>query len=279
MYSETGPSFGPAVLWGGGPGRGPRPQDVTWQRSRLDPARRGKKKASSKRKAKSPQPSVRAVLRHVFDGHGHDVWGLAFIVVGIVTFLGLYSGRAGPIGQALADLAELAVGRLSFLVPPLLDRARGRADARARAWPGAQPGTHTRALKPLAGSLLLIVAVAGLLHLLGGSPPFGSSAEAFGRAGGYLGAAHRRSARGHRRHVGRRPRAGGARPHRPGAVLTDTTLGTVAGRTADGMKPTTSALRAVAGVDVRASGRVASSSRAARSRPPQAARQPQGRRR
>jgi S-DNA-T family DNA segregation ATPase FtsK/SpoIIIE len=208
------------------------------------PAKRAAKKASRGRsKAKARKPALmRAVLRHVFDGHGHDVWGLTFIVVGVVTFLGLYSDAAGPVGQALGDLAGLAVGRLSFLVPPLLIAfgvllMRGPRVTTTR-------GRPSRALKPIAGTVLLTVAIAGLLHLLGGSPPFGASATAFGQAGGYLGAATGVPLEALADVWG----AGlvlGALVVIALAVVTDTTLGTVMGRTADGMRPTTSALRRV----------------------------------
>jgi S-DNA-T family DNA segregation ATPase FtsK/SpoIIIE len=206
------------------------------------PAKRAAKKAPrGKAKAKKGKPlAVRAVVRHVFDGHGHDVWGLTFIVVGIVTLLGLYSDTAGPVGRVLAETAGLAVGRLSFLVP-LLEMGIGfvlmRGPRVAR-----QRGTQTRALKPMAGAVLLTVAIAGLLHVLGGRPPFGSSAEAFGQAGGYLGA-------GTGVPLERLVGVWGAGLVLAAlgvialAVLTDTTLGTVVGRTADGMRPTTSAMR------------------------------------
>ena len=181
------------------------------------------------------EPVVGDAVRQVFAGHGHDVWGVVLILVGIVTGLGLYGDVAGPLGRALATGAGAAVGKVSYLVPPalvvlgaLLIRGPrtdedGRRDIAGMA-------------RPIIGAVIVLVAAMGLLGLTGNSPGFGAPLDELIAAGGYVGAAL-------------------AVPLESilsvwGAalvflavavvgvvVLTDTHLRTAAGRTADGVRP------------------------------------------
>ena len=121
--------------------------------------------------------------RQAFDGHGYDVAGVVCIAAGLVAALGVYADAAGPVGEALADGIGAVVGRLAYVVPPalvviggLLVRGPGEED-------------EPRSVKPVVGALFVVLAAAGLLHLLGDRPDWSSSTEALIDAGGYLGLA------------------------------------------------------------------------------------------
>ncbi len=138
----------------------------------------------------------------MFDGHGHDVWGIGLIVFALVAALGVYADAAGPLGEAIADALGALVGRFAYAVPPLLvviggllvrgprppsahpeaDVADGASAAMARA-------TRGSGLKLVLGAALMMVAACGLAHLLGGQPARGASVAELSDAGGWLGLA------------------------------------------------------------------------------------------
>jgi S-DNA-T family DNA segregation ATPase FtsK/SpoIIIE len=121
-------------------------------------------------------------LRHTFDGHGHDVVGLAAIVAGVVIGLAIYANVAGPVGRAIALGTGAVAGVLSWLVPPALV-GLGVVVLRGRR-PDAEPVAIVR---PILGSVLVVVGVCGLLDLLRGRPQFGDSLHDLARAGGGIG--------------------------------------------------------------------------------------------
>ncbi len=122
------------------------------------------------------------MIRQAFDGHGHDVWGVVLIALGIVAALGVYADLAGPVGEGLADGIGAGVGRLALLVPIVLI-VLGGIMVRG---PRTEDGTPT-AIKPVIGVVLVLVAGVGLLHLAGGRPAFDAGADALSDAGGYVG--------------------------------------------------------------------------------------------
>jgi S-DNA-T family DNA segregation ATPase FtsK/SpoIIIE len=116
-----------------------------------------------------------------FDGRGHDVWGIVFVLVGLVAALGTYADAAGALGEGVDDLFGWGVGLLRVFAPIVLvvigyRLMRGpREDARHET-----PGT-------VVGALLATGALAGFSHLFGGRPHLHSGADALGDAGGVLG--------------------------------------------------------------------------------------------
>ncbi len=201
------------------------------------------------------EPVVGPALRHAFDGHGHDVWGVVLIVVGIVMGLGLYADLAGPLGRALASGAGAVVGRAGYLVPPafvvlgalLLRGPRSRRPANVDedgviTDADLDAGANHTVVRAVIGSLLVLIAATGLLHLLAGRPELGSGIDGFIHAGGYVGALTGVPLERLLAEWG-----AGLVLSAIGIVgiliLTDTSLGVVMGRTADGMRPTTSAIR------------------------------------
>jgi S-DNA-T family DNA segregation ATPase FtsK/SpoIIIE len=116
-----------------------------------------------------------------FDGRGHDVWGIVFVLLGLVAALGIYANAAGPLGEGVDDLFGWAVGVLRVFAPVVLVflgyrlmRGPGERDR------GETPGT-------VLGALLTIGALAGFSHLFGGRPTMDEGADALGDGGGVLG--------------------------------------------------------------------------------------------
>ncbi len=124
-----------------------------------------------------------------FDGHGHDVWGLLFLLVGAVAALGIYLDAAGVIGHAIAVGSGAVIGRASYLVPLALTGTgimlmRGpQVDDAGFVVEDQTVGSIRLGI----GSLLLLVAGTGMFHLWGGQPTFDLGAEALGRSGGAVG--------------------------------------------------------------------------------------------
>lgn len=124
-------------------------------------------------------------MRQAFEGHGHDVWGVALVALGLLTGLGVYVDLAGPLGRGLADAFGALVGDLRVLAPVALVGA-GAVLLRGPVAPDAPRSRRTA--RVVVGLTVGLVAVAGLLHLTQGRPAFGSAVAEFGAAGGYVGA-------------------------------------------------------------------------------------------
>ena len=144
--------------------------------------------------------------------HADDVAGLVLVAAAVVTGLGIYADAGGPAGRAVDDGAGLALGWLRFALPPAF-LAGGLAlvlhrDPRPAAdpeRPGAADGNRVDgnrvdgasvAAHVGVGSTLLTLALAGLLHLAGGSPEFSAPDDELRDAGGYVGVAVGRAAAG-----------------------------------------------------------------------------------
>ncbi|MFM8862606.1 MAG: DNA translocase FtsK 4TM domain-containing protein, partial [Acidimicrobiia bacterium] len=178
-------------------------------------------------------------MRDAFAGHGHDVWGVACIALGLLLGLGVYVDLAGPLGRGLAEVAGLLVGDLRVILPVVLVVTgivllRGpREEVTER---------RMTARRVAVGTVLGLLAIAGLLHLAQGRPEFGAPRADFLAAGGYIGAA-----------LGvpleRALAVVGAALVLAALVVvalvvaTGVTVRTAARRTADGMRPVQSAVR------------------------------------
>ncbi|MEJ6510959.1 MAG: DNA translocase FtsK [Actinomycetota bacterium] len=141
-------------------------------------APKGRSAAATHRSAPGP-------VREAFTGHGHDVWGVALIALGLLTALGVYGNLAGPLGRGLAEVAGALFGGLRVFLPPVLV-VGGALLLRG---PRDDQGTQRFSAGRLGvGVALIFVAIAGLLHLTKGRPEFGMPLEDFIAAGGYIGA-------------------------------------------------------------------------------------------
>ena len=141
-------------------------------------SRRGRTPA---RKSAAPTP-VRHTLADALDGRGADLTGLFLIVAGILAGLGIYTDTSGPLGRAFDEGFGLMIGVFRYLAPPVILGA-GILVIRRDDEP------HNLPPRWVVGGIAALVATAGLVHLAGDSPPWGSTVEAFSRAGGIVGLA------------------------------------------------------------------------------------------
>ncbi|MEI7623944.1 MAG: DNA translocase FtsK 4TM domain-containing protein [Actinomycetes bacterium] len=147
-------------------------------------ATRGSTEAKG-RSSNAARRSTSGPVRDAFTGHGHDVWGVALVALGLLTALGVYGNLAGPLGRGLAEVAGALVGGLRVFLPPVLVVGgalllRGPRDA--------QGAPRISAGRLGIGVSLIFIAVAGLLQLTKGRPEFGMPLDDFIAAGGYVGA-------------------------------------------------------------------------------------------
>ena len=156
--------------------------------ARSSGSKRPTKRASAApkgRAASAARPPAPGPVRQAFAGHGHDVWGVALIALGLLTALGVYGNLAGPLGRGLAEVAGALIGGLRVLLPPVLVVGgalllRGPRDA--------DGAPRLSAGRLGVGVAIIFVAVAGLLQLTKGRPEFGMPLDEFIAAGGYVGA-------------------------------------------------------------------------------------------
>ncbi|MBS1837243.1 MAG: DNA translocase FtsK 4TM domain-containing protein, partial [Actinobacteria bacterium] len=175
--------------------------------SARDAATRSGAAATSRSTRSRSTESGPGPIASLLEGHGHDVIGLVLVVVGVVAAIGIYAGAAGPLGTALAALASSLFGHLDLLVPPALvaggvlvivgPRHRhvdltedSGVDVEDPDRVGAPAAPEHVRLRRVLGSVLGVLALGGLLHVVGGQ---GRSIEsgglgAYSDAGGLLGA-------------------------------------------------------------------------------------------
>ncbi len=80
-----------------------------------------KRKAPARRPARRKQPGLSArvvdIVAKALKTHAGDLAGLALLVVGLLSALGVYAHAAGPVGDALHDAYREALGDGRYLVP------------------------------------------------------------------------------------------------------------------------------------------------------------------
>jgi DNA segregation ATPase FtsK/SpoIIIE, S-DNA-T family len=154
-------------------------------------SRAGARKSSSR---KQPPPTLTSrALRssgRVLGDHADDVTGLLLVALAVIAGLGTYGEGGGPVGRGLADLAASALGWLRFALPVgLLVGGGALILRRGRTEPGDDDGHASVAAHVGVGTTLLIIATAGLLHLVGGRPGFGDPVAELRESGGWFGVA------------------------------------------------------------------------------------------
>ncbi|HUP70691.1 MAG TPA: DNA translocase FtsK 4TM domain-containing protein [Acidimicrobiales bacterium] len=139
-----------------------------------------RKPAARKRPAARKPPRLRTTLAAHLGRQADDVWGLVLIVLGLLAGLGIYADLTGPAGGALQAGAGAVLGLARFLLPvALCGIGAVLVQGRSKAEPA----------RAVIGFLLLIVAGAGILHLVEGSPSWSSPVDNLQGAGGYVGVA------------------------------------------------------------------------------------------
>ena len=119
-------------------------------------------------------------MTEALDGRGADLLGLFLIVVGILSFLGIFTGASGLLGQAFDDGFGWLMGVFRYLAPFVIIAA-GIAVIRRAGQPHSLPPHF------VVGGIAALISMTGLVHLAGDSPAWGSSVADLARAGGVLG--------------------------------------------------------------------------------------------
>ena len=115
--------------------------------------------------------------------HQADLWGLGAILVGLLTAVSVWVGGAGAVGDVLDDGLALAIGLLRVVVPLGLV---GIGVALIRGGEVDEDDAE-RIARAVVGGLLLVVSLAGLLHVLRDRPGIDDPISELGAAGGGLG--------------------------------------------------------------------------------------------
>ncbi|MEY2468165.1 MAG: segregation ATPase FtsK/SpoIIIE, family [Actinomycetota bacterium] len=107
------------------------------------------------------------------------MWGLLLVALGVVSALGIYADLTGPVGRFLRDLTGLLFG-WGRLALPVAIAGVGLALLQGR--PRQEPA------RVVIGTVFLVVAGSGLLHLVNGTPRWTDPADDLRAAGGLVGA-------------------------------------------------------------------------------------------
>ena len=143
-------------------------------------------------------------LRLLFDGRGHDVWGLVLVALAALCALGIWFSAGAVVGRWSDSAAGALVGLARVLVPVvlagvgvLLIRGPRRAEAGAADGGGDDDRTlemgsgRARMAAVVAGAVLLAVVLMGFAHLFAadGTGIEADGVDAYRDAGGLAGAA------------------------------------------------------------------------------------------
>lgn len=132
---------------------------------------------------------ARAALVEQFGAHTADALAIALIVSGVLMVLGLATHTVDPLGSLLRSVITGLVGRAAVVVPLGMIGIAGllffhRDDSGD---PNGERREQQASLRIVTGAVLVLIAITGFLHLLGGRPRFSDSSESVRDAGGYLG--------------------------------------------------------------------------------------------
>ncbi|MEZ5239530.1 MAG: DNA translocase FtsK 4TM domain-containing protein [Microthrixaceae bacterium] len=152
-------------------------------------------------------------LRYLFDGHGHDVWGIAAIVLAAVSAAGIWFSAGAVVGRWIDTVTGALFGIARYLVPVLLagaglalirgprtidlsGRPAASGDGSAGSGAGSEEpttemrrsGLRTTAI--VAGAVLAAVVAMGFAHLIAseGVNVTDDGVDAYRAAGGLVGA-------------------------------------------------------------------------------------------
>ena len=128
---------------------------------------------------------MRDAARTQLEGHGTDALAIGVLVVGLLSGLALATDLTGPVGRGLGEGLTALLGNGAFLVPLSLI-----AIAVLLLW--GRPDDEEESAAPMRVGLgvgMVVIASAGLMHVLGGSPALSGPVDALRDAGGYFGGA------------------------------------------------------------------------------------------
>ena len=132
-----------------------------------------------------PSPDLKtSTFGDIYNKNRRHIWASAAFLAALVAALGIYGDIGGVAGTAGRRASALAIGWGRVLVPPALG-ALGALLARGRL--NAQPPDDRPRTVQATGAALVVVSLAGLLHLTTGRPTWGARVGEFEDAGGYVG--------------------------------------------------------------------------------------------
>jgi len=119
-----------------------------------------------------------SVLKSILEGRGHEFGGIGLVFLGILLFMSVYAGMAGPVGRGLNALLSSTIGVGRFVIPVLVIGA-GVAFIKR---------TEVQHRVRLAfGWTVLSVAVLSEIHILKGGGSIHAQVNALSGAGGWMG--------------------------------------------------------------------------------------------
>ncbi len=127
---------------------------------------------------------MREAARTQLRGHGTDAVAIGLLVTGVLTGLALATDLTGPVGRGTASGLTAMFGHGAFLVPIALLAVAGLLLWR-------RPEEDEAPAAPLRvglGVTMVVLAAAGLMHVLGGAPALSGPVTELRDAGGYFGA-------------------------------------------------------------------------------------------
>ncbi|MBK5288385.1 MAG: DNA translocase FtsK 4TM domain-containing protein, partial [Acidimicrobiia bacterium] len=141
-------------------------------------------KRRASKAAKPPKTArVRAAARTQMEGHGSDALAIGLLVLGLLSGLALATNLTGPLGSAFGDGLRALFGHGGFLIPIALVATAGLL-----LWRRPEDAEAAAPLRVGFGVGLVLVGVAGLVHVLGGTPSLSGPVDGLRDAGGYFGA-------------------------------------------------------------------------------------------
>ncbi len=130
-------------------------------------------------RARDAKPREHAAVKAAVGGRENEFRGIAIVVAGVLAALGVYLNVAGPVGDAIDTSLGWVFGLGRFLLPPALI-AVGVVVVRRN--------ESEHRLRLAVGSVVIVLATLGLLHLARGEGRMTASVDALKPAGGWIGA-------------------------------------------------------------------------------------------
>ncbi|HTW05906.1 MAG TPA: DNA translocase FtsK 4TM domain-containing protein, partial [Acidimicrobiales bacterium] len=127
----------------------------------------------------SAPPRWRQSLASLVEDQSDDIWGLAFVLMGVLVALGVYADVIGPAGRAVRTGAADLFGWARYYLPVGLAALGGYLLWRHER---PQPG------RVAVGLGLALVALSGIAAVASGKPTLHQPLAAMGRGGGLVGA-------------------------------------------------------------------------------------------
>ncbi|MBU3703891.1 MAG: DNA translocase FtsK [Ilumatobacteraceae bacterium] len=161
-----------------------RPRSSSGKPAGRDGASAGKKRDGNKdaprpREHDAPRPREHAAVRAAVGDRENEFRGIAIVVAGVLAALGVYLNVAGPVGDAIDTALGWVLGVGRFLLPPALV-AVGVVVVRRN--------ESEHRLRIAVGSVVIVLASLGLMHLARGEGRMTADVDALKPAGGWIGA-------------------------------------------------------------------------------------------